>query len=80
MRAGEGKQSGKQGLKKSDKTIEWCNQILEELKTGNKSSYELEQKLGIKECLFPNILMHLTYLAPIYDYKVNGKLFIGILE
>lgn len=80
MRAGEGKQSGKQGLKKSDKTIKWCNQILEELKTGNKSSYELEQKFGIKEELFPNILFHLTYLAPVYDYKVGGKLYIGILK
>lgn len=68
------------GAKKSEKTIILCNQILEELKTGNKSSNELGKKFGIKEELFPNILVHLTYLAPIYDYKVNGKLYIGILK
>ena len=80
MRAGEEKKSGKQGLKKAEKTIVWCNQIIEELKTGDKSSYELEQKLGIKETEFPNLLLHLTYLAPIFDYKVGGKLFIGIMK
>lgn len=68
------------GAKKSEKTILLCNQILEELKTGNKSSNELGKKFGIKEELLPNILVHLTYLAPIYDYKVNGKLYIGILK
>lgn len=68
------------GAKKSEKTILLCNQILEELKAGNKSSNELGKKLGIKEELFPNLLVQLTYLAPIYDYKVNGKLYIGILK
>lgn len=68
------------GLKKSEKTINWCNQIIKELESGNKSSYELEQKFGIKEELFPNILLHLTYLAPVYDYKEEGKLYIGLLK
>lgn len=36
------------GAKKSEKTILLCNQILEELKTGNKSSNELGKKFGIK--------------------------------
>ena len=35
------KQSRKQGLKKSEKTIEWCRLIVEELKTGDKTSIEL---------------------------------------
>ena len=80
MKAGEGKHSGKQGVKKSDRTIEWCNLIIEELKTGEKTSFELEQKFGIKENLFPSLLMQLTYIAPIYDYKVGGKLVIGMLN
>ena len=70
----------RQGLKKSEKTIQWCNQIIRELESGNKSSYELEQQFGIKEELFPNVLLHLTYLAPVYDYKVGGKLYIGLLK
>lgn len=70
----------RQGLKKSERTIKWCNQIIKELESGNKSSYELEQKFGIKEELFPNILLRLTYLAPVYDYKVGGKLYLGILK
>ena len=70
----------RQGLKKSERTIKWCNQIIKELESGNKSSYELEKKFGIKEELFPNILLHLTYLAPVYDYKVGGKLYIGLLK
>ncbi len=74
------KQSRKQGVKKSDKTIELCRLIINELKTGEKSSYELERKLGIKEENFPSLLMQLTYIAPIYDYKVGGKLVIGILN
>ena len=74
------KQSRKQGVKKSDKTIELCRLIINELKTGEKSSYELEQKFGIKEHLFPSILLQLTYEAPIYDYKVGGKLYLGILK
>lgn len=80
MKAGEGKNSGKQGVKKSERTIMLCNQIIEELKTGEKSSYELERKLGIKEENFPSLLMQLTYIAPIYDYKVGGKLVIGMLK
>ena len=74
------KQSRKQGVKKSDKTIELCRLIIKELKTGEKSSYELERKFGIKENLFPSILLQLTYEAPIYDYKVGGKLYLGILN
>lgn len=80
MKAGQGKQSGNQGLKKSEQTIKWCNQIIEELKTGNKSSYEIEQKFGIKECLFSAILLQLTYEAPIYEYKIKGKLYLGLLN
>lgn len=74
------KQSRKQGLKKTDKTIEWCRLIIDELKTGEKSSYELEQKFGIKECLFPSILLQLTYEAPIYDYKKGNVLYLGLLK
>lgn len=72
--------SRNQGVKKSERTLQWCRQIIEELKTGDKSSYELEQKFGIKECLFPSILLQLTYEAPIYDYKIKGKLFLGIIK
>ena len=74
------KQSRKQGVKKSDKTIELCRLIINELKTGEKSSYELEQKFGIKECLFPSILLQLTYEAPIYDYKKGNVLYLGLLK
>ena len=70
----------KNGLKKSEQTQKWCEQIIEELKTGNKSSYELEQKFGIKEPLFPSLLVQLTYLAPVYEYKINGKLWLGLIE
>ena len=77
---GEGKQSRKQGLKKSAQTMIWCNQIIEELKTGEKSSYELEQKFGIKECLFPSVLLQLTYMCSVYDYKKNNKLYLGLLK
>lgn len=80
MKAGQSKQSRKQGLKKSEQTIKWCNQIIEELKTGDKSSYELEQKFGIKECLFPSILLQLTYMCSVYDYKKNNKLYLGLLK
>ena len=68
------------GAKKSDKTIMWCNQIAEELKNGDCSSYELRRKFGIKESLFPSLLVQLTYIAPIYDYKVNGKLYLGLIK
>lgn len=74
------KQSRKQGLKKSEKTIEWCNLIIEELKTGDKSSYDLQKKYGIKKSLFPSLLLQLTYLAPIYDYKIGGKLYLSIIK
>ncbi len=77
---GKGKRSGNQGLKKSEQTIKWCDLIIEELKKGDKSSYELEQKFGIKEALFPAILLQLTYLAPIYDYKIKGKLYLGLIK
>ncbi len=74
------KQSRKQGLKKSEKTIEWCNLIIKELKTGDKTSYDLQKKYGIKESLFPSLLLQLTYLAPIYDYKIGGKLYLSIIK
>ena len=70
----------KNGRKKSDQTVKWCEQIIEELKTGNKSSYELEQKFGIKEPLFPAVLTQLTYMANVYEYKVNNKLWLGLLN
>lgn len=72
--------SRNQGVKKSERTLQWCRQIIEELKTGDKSSYELEQKFGIREELFPSILLQLTYEAPIYDYKIKGKLFLGMIK
>jgi hypothetical protein len=68
------------GAKKSDKTILWCNQIAEELKKGDCSSYDLRMKFGIKESLFPALLVQLTYIAPIYDYKINGKLYLGLIK
>jgi hypothetical protein len=37
-------------------------------------------KFGIKEELFPSILVQLTYVAPIYDYKINGKLYLGMIR
>lgn len=74
------RQSRKQGVRKSEQTIMWCNQIIEELKTGDKTSLELEQKFGIKEMLFPSILLQLTYLAPVYDYKVGKKLYLGLVK
>lgn len=72
--------SRNQGVKKSERTLQWCRQIIEELKTGDKSSYELEQKFGIKECLFPSILLQLTYMCSVYDYKKNNKLYLGLLK
>ena len=80
MRAGEGKRSGKQGLKKSEQTVLWCKLITEELKKGDKSSYELERMFGIHETQFPSILLQLTYYAPIYDYKVGGKLYLSLIK
>lgn len=74
------KQSRKQGLKKSDKTIEWCRLIIEELKTGDKSSFELEEKFGITQKRFPSVLLQLTYEAPVYDYKVGNLLYLGLIK
>ena len=74
------KQSGKQGPKKSEKTLNWCRLIIEELKTGDKSSYDLEKKFGIERNAFPSILLQLTYEAPIYDYKVGGKLYLSLIK
>ena len=74
------KQSRKQGLKKSDKTIEWCRLIIEELKTGDKSSFELEKKFGITKKRFPSVLLQLTYEAPVYDYKVGNLLYLGLIK
>ena len=74
------KKNVSRGRKKSEQTIKWCNQIIEELKTGDKSSNELQKKIGIKEELFPSVLVQLTYLAPVYDYKVGGKLWLGLIE
>jgi hypothetical protein len=37
-------------------------------------------KFGIKESLFPALLVQLTYIAPIYDYKINGKLYLGLIK
>ncbi len=70
----------KNGVKKSEQTILWCNQITEELKKGDCSSYDLRIKFGIKETLFPSLLVQLTYIAPIYDYKVDGKLYLGMIR
>ena len=74
------KQSRKQGVKKSEKTLEWCGKIIEDLKTGDVSSYDLQKKYGIEERVFPSILLQLTYLAPIYDYKKGGKLFLSMMK
>ena len=60
--------------------MEWCKLIIAELKSGDKSSYELEQKFGIKENLFPSVLLQLTYEAPVYDYKIKGKLYLGLIK
>ena len=80
MGAGEGKRSGNQGLRKSEQTIKWCNQIAEELKKGDRSTYELRTMFGIKEELFPSILLQLTYIAPVYDYKIKNKLYLGLIK
>ena len=74
------KQSRKQGVKKSERTKLWCKLIIDELKSGEKTSYELEKMFGIEEHSFQSLLVQLTYEAPIYDYKVGGKLFLGILQ
>lgn len=74
------KKNSPRGAKKSEKTIRWCKQIIDELKTSDKSSYELTQKFGIREDLFPSILLQLTYQAPIYDYKKGGKLYLSLLK
>ena len=74
------KKNAKPGAKKSERTLKLCRLITEELKKGDKSSYELEQMFGIKENLFPGILLNLTYYAPIYDYKVDGKLYLGLMK
>ena len=74
------KKNIRRGTKKSEKVEMWCKQITEELKKGDKSSYELEQMFGIKETAFPGISLQLTYFAPIYDYKVNGKLYLGLMK
>lgn len=74
------KQSCKRGAKKSEQTKLWCRLIIDELKSGEKTSYELEKMFGIKEHSFQTLLVQLTYEAPIYDYKAGGKLFLGILQ
>jgi hypothetical protein len=74
------KQSCKRGAKKSEQTKLWCRLIIDELKSGEKTSYELEKMFGIKNTMFQTLLVQLTYEAPIYDYKVGGKLFLGILQ
>ena len=80
MRAGQGKQSCNQGLRKSERTQKWCEQITEELKKGDKTSYELERMFGIQETQFPSLLLQLTYFAPVYDYKKGGKLYLGLIK
>jgi hypothetical protein len=74
------KQSRKQGIKKSDRTIELCRLIVEELRSGDKTSYYLINKFGISKDSFSSLLLQLTYEAPIYDYKVKGKLYIGLIK
>ena len=74
------KQSRKQGQKKSEKTIEWCRLIVEELKTGDKTSIELEKKFGINKGVFPSVLLQLTYEAPVYDYKKGNQIYLGLVK
>ncbi|MBO7733782.1 MAG: hypothetical protein J6S67_14555 [Methanobrevibacter sp.] len=74
------KQSRKQGVKKSDRTVEWCKLIIEDLKKGDRSSKELEKKYGIRKNSFPSLLLQLTYEAPIYDYKVGKVLYLGLIK
>lgn len=72
--------SSKRGAKKSKQTKLWCRLIIDELKSGEKTSYELEKMFGIEEHNFQSLLVQLTYEAPIYDYRVGKKLFLGILQ
>ena len=74
------KQSRKQGLKKSNRTIELCKLIIQELKTGDKSSLELEKKYKINKHLFSSLLLQLTYEAPIYDYKIGNQIYLGMIK
>ena len=68
------------GVKKSEWTINTCNKIIEELQSGEKTEYELKKKFKIKEWQFVSLLLQLTYMAPIYDYKINGNLYLGLLK
>lgn len=68
------------GVKKSEWTINTCNKIIEELQSGEKTEYELKKKFKIKEWQFVSLLLQLTYMAPIYDYKIDGNLYLGLLK
>ena len=68
------------GVKKSEWTINICNKIIEELQSGEKTEYELKKKFKIKEWQFVSLLLQLTYMAPIYDYKNGGDLYLGLLK
>ena len=68
------------GVKKSEWTINTCNKIIEELQSGEKTEYELKKKFKIKEWQFVSLLLQLTYMAPIYDYKAGGDLYLGLLK
>lgn len=68
------------GVKKSEWTINTCNKIIEELQSGEKTEYELKKKFKIKEWQFVSLLLQLTYMAPIYDYKIGGDLYLGLLK
>ena len=56
------------------------NKIIEDLKTRDYSTYEIGKKYGIPGRDFGSVLVQLTFMAPIYDYKVNGKLYLGMIR
>lgn len=65
---------------KSERLAIIYNKIIEDLKTRDYSTYEIGKKYGIQGRDFGSVLVQLTFMAPIYDYKVKGKLYLGMIR
>ncbi|MBO7712229.1 MAG: hypothetical protein J6S85_01600 [Methanobrevibacter sp.] len=65
----------------SDKMELWCQQVLSELQSGEKSIRYLRRTCNIEKNLYRNVLTNLTYMAPIYEYDVGyNEVMIGVLK
>lgn len=66
--------------KRTNKQLIICKQIVKDLEKKNYNTYELRMKYGIEEASFSSILVQLTYVAPVYEYKIGGKVYLGLMQ